>query len=256
MINNFKRNNKMMDPGAFSVRGDSKKAVRNAVEVIRVAKSADGSISHDNAQLCIDKLSNILDERIYYGADGVVGMGGLLSAATNTLTAITTTDMSTAASVLKALKDAAAAAGANVLPEIADRKDAHDEANAQNLYKLSVLGAKEGAAEGLTTLLGRAITDVILNDVGTGLKKKVDDYQLSDLVKAVVDSASRPMYTDVAAHYAENFNFRFEFRSRCVTQLEILRSRNARLRKYGIVMGEDIVAMVIIRNLEWAAEQD
>ena len=119
-----------------------------------------------------------------------------------------------------------------------------------------MLGAKEGAAEGLTMLFGRAITDVILNDVGTGLKKKVDAYQLSDLVKAVVDSASRPMYTDVAAHYAENLNFRFEFRSRCVTQLEILRSRNARLQKYGIVMGEDIVAMVIIRNLEWAAEQD
>ena len=103
----------MMDPGAFSVRGDSKKAVRDAVEAIRVTKSADESISHDNVQLCIDELANILDERLYLGADGVVGMGGLLSASNNTLNTITTKDMSTASSVLKVSKDASATAGGN-----------------------------------------------------------------------------------------------------------------------------------------------
>ena len=113
-----------MDPGAFSARGDSKTAVRTAVEAIRLTKTADGSITHDNAQLAIDELTNILDERLYYGENGVVGMGALLSAGSNALTSVTTTDMSNAASVLKASKEAAAAIGANVTPEIVDRKDA------------------------------------------------------------------------------------------------------------------------------------
>ena len=48
-----------MDPSVFLARGVSKKAVRNAVEAIRVTKSADGSISHDNAQRCVNELTNI-----------------------------------------------------------------------------------------------------------------------------------------------------------------------------------------------------
>ena len=49
----------MRDPGVFSARGVSKKAVRDAMEAIRVAKSADGSISHDDAQRCVDELAHI-----------------------------------------------------------------------------------------------------------------------------------------------------------------------------------------------------
>ena len=92
----------------------SKTAVRTAVEAIRLTKSTDGSITHDNAQLAIDELTNILDERLYYGENGVVGMGALLSAGSNALTSVTTTDMSNAASVLKASKKAAATIGAIV----------------------------------------------------------------------------------------------------------------------------------------------
>ena len=176
-----------------------------------VTKSTDGSITHDNAQLAIDELVNILDERLYYGENGIVGMGALLFAGANALTNVTTTSMSIAASVLKASKDAAATIGTNAVPEIVDRKDAYDEANAQNMAKLHVLGAKEGVAEGLTTLFGHAITGAVLNDVGSGLKKKVDQYQLYELVAAVVDSAARPMYTNVAAIYANNLAFRFDF---------------------------------------------
>ena len=218
MISNFKREFKM-DPRAFLARGDSKTAVKTAVEAIRLTKSTDGSITHDNAQLAMDELANILDERLYYGEDGVVGMGELLSATTNALTSVTTTSMSTATSVLKAAKDAARLISADAVPEIVDRKDAHEEANAQNMAKLHVLGAKEGVAEGLTTLFGRAITGAVLNDVGSGLKKKVDAYQLYELVAAVVDSAACPMYTDVAAMYDTNLSFRFDFRSRCATLL-------------------------------------
>ena len=101
-------------------------------------------------------------------------MGALLSATANALTNVTTTTMSTAKSVLKASKDAATTIGADAVPEIVDRKDAYDKENAQNVAKLHVLGAKEGAAEGLTTLFGHAITGSVLNDVGSRLKKKVD----------------------------------------------------------------------------------
>ena len=109
-----------MDPGAYSARGDSKTAVKAAVEAIRLTKSTDGSITHDNAQLAIDELSDILDERLYYGENGVVGMGALLSATANALTNVTTTTMSTATSVLKASKDAATTIGADAVPEIID----------------------------------------------------------------------------------------------------------------------------------------
>ena len=49
----------MMDPGAFLARGVSKKAMRNAAEVIQMAKSTDGSISRGSAQRCAEELTAI-----------------------------------------------------------------------------------------------------------------------------------------------------------------------------------------------------
>lgn len=166
-------------------------------------------ISHDNAQLCINALTSILNERLYYGADSVVGMGGLLSQTFNSLTTITTTYMATASTILKASKDAAKLGKES---NITDRKDHHNEANQLNLYNLSVLSAKEDAAEGPTTFFGRAVTNTILNNVDAGPRKKVENHKLSDLAKAIVNSASCLMYTDVSGHHCKNVAFTFDFR--------------------------------------------
>ena len=67
--------------------------------------------------------------------------------------------------VIAASRAAAECASTNdctVEPEIANNSDAQDEANRQNVFRLEVIGVKEGIAEDITKIVWRGITNPIL----------------------------------------------------------------------------------------------
>ncbi len=55
--------------------------------------------------------------------------------------------------------------------------------------------------------------------------------------------------------YAALVKTQFDFRQKMATCVEQIRTCAAKIGSYGIVVGEDIIALVIMANLEWASAQ-
>jgi hypothetical protein len=117
------------------------------------------------------------------------------------------------------LDDAAAKARAastltnTVSPSITTRSDAQ-EADRINLLNQAVIGAKDGAAEAITNKVGSDITDTMLKTADGSNFKGVDDYQLEDLLNAVMQGADRPSTTDILQQFLGIIAFTFNFQKK------------------------------------------
>ena len=49
---------------------------------------------------------------------------------------------------------------------------------------------------------------------------------------------------------------RFDFCTKMVTNVERFRSQAAKANAYGVTVGEDVVCLVLLSNVEWAAQQE
>ena len=59
--------------------------------------------------------------------------------------------------------------GITVEPKITNNSNAQDKADRQNVFRLTAIGVKEGIAEGVTKIVGKDITNLILrttDDIG------------------------------------------------------------------------------------------
>ena len=123
-------------------------------------------------------------------------MKGLISTAKNTLSEFNATISIKRKDVLKDSKDAtdclSNSSGTTVQPEIATNSDAQEVADRQNIYRLAVIGVKEGVAAGITKIIGKDITILILRTTHGISFKSVDEYQLHQLVTAITEGAERP----------------------------------------------------------------
>ena len=180
-----------MDSATFKIRGETKASVQVSIEALTLVKNANGSYTHENAQIFKDEVGVILEAQFYNGDDGLHGMRGLLTVApTNLLTTIKAMSLATRATFLAVSKAAAAAISttlAPVEPDIKINADAQDQVDRQNMYILAVVGAKEGVAAGVTTISGKESTDAVLRTVGSTTNKNVDNYTLHYLMQAVID---------------------------------------------------------------------
>ena len=90
-------------------------------------------------------------------------MKGLSSTSHNTLNRYKATISIKRKDVLQESKDTAAllstSTGTTVAPEITTNSNAQDGADCQNTFRLAAVGVKEGIAEGITTLVGKDITN-------------------------------------------------------------------------------------------------
>ena len=59
-----------------------------------------------------------------------------------------------------------------------NNSNAQDEANCQNVLRLSVIGVKEGITEGITKIVGRDITNPILRTTENSDFKSVDQFKI------------------------------------------------------------------------------
>ena len=118
---------------------------------------------------------------------GDVRMLPLLTLSTNamnpsTLSGIRSTDVATVESVLAESKAEADAINKkkirdtdDVLPQIATRADAIDEANRRNENIQAIIGAKEGLAEALSVKVGARIINAIVKSADGSDFKSIDD---------------------------------------------------------------------------------
>ena len=119
-------------------------------------------------------------------------MKGLLGATPNSLNKAKSTNVYTRASILKASKAAAkeatktakatSASALEVEPEITIGTDAQEEADRLNMFRLAIIGAKEGVAAGISAVVGTVVTDTTLRTADGQDFKTIDEYQLVDLI--------------------------------------------------------------------------
>ena len=124
------------------------------------------------------------------------------------------------------------------------------------MFRLAVIGAKEGVAAGISAVVGTAVIDTTLRTTDGQDFKTVDAYQLVDLMKAIIDGAERPATTDVRNMFVRLCSTQFDFRTKMVTQVERFRSQAAKANGYGVTVGEDVAVLVILANVEWATSED
>ena len=127
----------------------------------------------------------------------------LLEEVPNVLTKIKETNVINTNSVLKKLKEGAATINADaatvdtpVTPKITTRVDAESEADCQNIARQAAIGAKEDTAAGISRHVGTDVTDSVLHEAD-GNKKKVDEWQLHEIITEMIAAADRPATTSV-----------------------------------------------------------
>ncbi len=71
----------------------------------------------------------------------------------------------------------------------------------------------------------------------------------------MLDGTKWPATENIRTQYGAIVATQFDFRQKMSTNVEQLRARAAKINKYGITVGEDVICLVIRANIEWAAEQ-
>ena len=76
------------------------------------------------------------------------------------------------------------------------------------------------------------------------------------LMRAVIEGAERPATINVCKLYVSLCSTKFDFRIKMVVNVECIRSQAAKSNGYGVKVGEDVIVLIIIANIEWAASQE
>ena len=139
-----------MDSSAFRIRGETCDRVTKAVSALTLHKNERGGYAYDNARIFEKQVERELERQHCEHDDG---MRGLLSEQPNQINVLRSNKVATRSSILAASKAAAAKAtseastgATKVEPEIVTNDDARDEADRVNMFRLAVIGAKEGVA--------------------------------------------------------------------------------------------------------------
>ena len=186
-------------------------------------------------------------------------MKGLLSTAENTLMEYKATISIKRKDVLKDSNDVtdclSNSSGTPVEPEIATNSDAQEEADRQNTYQLVAIGVKEGVAAGITKIVGKDITNPILRTSDSTSFKSVDEYQLHQRVTAITEGAERPEATTIRQQFVNIAGMVFDWRDTVAINVKKFATNPAKTQAYGIRVHNDLKAVVIFANVEWAAQQ-
>jgi hypothetical protein len=186
-------------------------------------------------------------------------MKGLFTDATNELNSILSTKLVKRSSILKASKSTTTLATTPTLavdPDVKTNTDAQEEADKINMFRMAAIGSKEGAAAGISKAVGTDITDATLRTTGRQDFKKLVEYTLYALMWAVIEEAEHPATTDVHTLYVSLCLTKLDFRTKMVVNVERLHSQAFKSNGYGVKFSKDVIVLIIIANIEWAANQD
>ena len=152
-----------MDALAFRIRGETCDRVTKAVSALTLHKHERRGYAYDDARIFEKQVERELERHHCEHNDG---MKGLLSAQPTSTNVLRSNKVATRSSILAASKAAAAkatseagAGAAKIGPEITTNNDAREEADCVNMFRLAVIGAKEGVVVGIRAVVGNNITD-------------------------------------------------------------------------------------------------
>jgi hypothetical protein len=120
---------------------------------------------------------------------------------------------------------------------------------------LAAIGVKEGVAAGITKIVGKDITNPILRTSDGISFKSVDQYQLHQLITAITEGAERPEATTIRQQFVNIAGTIFDWRDTVAINVEKFATNAAKTQAYGIRVHDDLKAVVILANVEWAARQ-
>ena len=75
-------------------------------------------------------------------------------------------------------------------------------------------------------------------------------------MRTVIEGAERSATIDVRKLYVSLCSTKFNFRIKMVVNVKRLCSQAAKSKGYGVTVGEDVIVLIIITNVEWAASQN
>ena len=240
---------------AYTARASTREQIKIAIRTIQLDTNASGQYKHDDVLVFIKGVTRSLGE-LYNEADPGNGMKKLLDESSNGTNAIRSMDNVTVETVLAESKAATLSISPATLPTITTRQDAQEAADRQNIRNQAVIGAKEGTAAAITEKVGSDVTDLTLRSSDGLDLKSIDDYQLSDLVAAIISGADRPPTTEVLDQLIAVMGFEFDHKKKVIANVEALRARAAKIETYGITIGEAQLALIILANIETAAQHD
>ena len=245
-----------MDGGnLFRVRTDARTRVRAEMAELLLHKNEVGGYAYNDAKTLAIQIERVLERQLF--EDSSDGMKGLASSTPNTLTKYRANINIKKKDVIA--QSAAAAADAStstntVAPEIT-ADNAQEEADRQNVFRLAAIGVKEAIAAGITAIVGESITNPILRTPDGTDFKTVDDYDLADLLQAVAAGAERPEATTIRRQFVGIAGTVFDFRETVATNVERFAATAAKAQGFGIKVHDDLKAIVVLANVEWAAQQ-
>jgi len=249
-----------MEGGAlFKVRSEAKERVLAAFTAIDLHKNVVGSYAYNNANMLITEIKCLLAEQQF--KDSTDEMKGLLSTAKNTLTEYNAHISIKRKDVIKdsKSKDAADCLSSSnettVQPEIATNSNAQEEVDRQNIYQLAAISVEEGVAAGITNIVGKDITNPILQTADGISFKAVDGYQLHQLITAITEGADRLEATTIRQQFVNIAGMVFDWRDTVAINITKFATNTAKTQAYGIHIHDNLKAVVIFANLEWAAHQ-
>jgi hypothetical protein len=170
------------------------------------------------------------------------------------------TDAIMAGSVIKEAKLHAKArltsTGKTVLPTITAQAEVQEEANHLNIINQVVIGAKEGATNAITKLVGSNITDTILRTPNGSNHKGIDNFRLFGVMQAAIDWANRPLTNDLLEQLLEVIKHTFGFCKKISVIMELLQSNVAQMAMYGIVIGVPQLVLTLLANIKTTTKAD
>ena len=104
--------------------------------------------------------------------------------------------------------------------------------------------------------VGTDVTDSVLKSADGDDFRSIDDYQLEDVIAAVLQGADHPNTADVLTQLLAIIQFTFDFRKKVSANMELLRSKAGRLQSYGIKLDDTQLAIVLLANIDVAAGDD
>ena len=83
--------------------------------------------------------------------------------------------------------------------------------------------------------------------------KSIDDWQLEDVLAAVIQGADCPNTADVLNQLLAIIQFVFDFCKKVNANMELLWSKVGRLTSYGITIDDTQLALILLANIDTAA---
>ena len=129
------------------------------------------------------------------------------------------------------------------------------KSNIYNVFRLAEISIKEGIAEGITRIFGKDVTNPILRTTDDRDFKYVDKYYSHQLFTPIIERAERSEAKNIRRQFVNIARKSFDWKETVVTNAKRMAALAAKYQVYRVWVHSDLQLVVILANIEWAAQQ-